>query len=407
MFYLRLLATALRSLESHFLRSLLATMGVLIGVASVVASMAILTGAQDRILRNFKTLGSNLLYVFPETARVAGRPVGTAQTLVLDDMRAISEELGDAVRSMAPEAIGSANLKYYGNSREATVLATTAEYFDIHGLGVMSGGRVFTSSESSEELKSVVVLGNEVADDLFGGMDPVGQTVKVGGSGYRIIGVLEPYGSVGFISADSSVFIPINAGLKRFFNRNWLNRITIAATNADEVDEVQQRVTQVLRQEHNIRVGQEDDFRILNQQQAMRQISEATLIFAIVFYSIAGISLVVGGIGIMNIMLVSVTERTREIGVRMAVGARRGDILLQFLAEALVISLIGGGLGLVLGWMLADVLQNVVQGMFYTKITPTVVIAALLSSTLVGVISGLYPAYQASQKDPVEALRYE
>jgi putative ABC transport system permease protein len=270
-----------------------------------------------------------------------------------------------------------------------------------------TGGRVINRSESVEESANVICLGSKVAEDLFGGMNPVGQIVKVRNVPLRVIGVMEERGNAGFINADETVYIPIKFGLKRFFNRRWLNAISIQVAEGKDLDALEKRVASVIRRAHNIRVGAEDDFRIFNQQQALQNINQATAIFGAVFYSIAGISLVVGGIGIMNIMLVSVTERTREIGVRMAVGARRGDILLQFLIEALIISLLGGTFGLVLGWMLADLLESILQGAMITEVTPTVVIAALVTSTLVGIFSGLYPAWQASRKNPVEALRYE
>jgi putative ABC transport system permease protein len=203
------------------------------------------------------------------------------------------------------------------------------------------------------------------------------------------------------------VFIPIKSGLKRFFNQRHLNWLTIQVADQKDTEEVQKKVEAALRRAHRIRVGQSDDFEIFTQEEVMRQFNDVTVIFKIVFYSIAGISLVVGGIGIMNIMLVSVTERTREIGVRMAVGARRGDILLQFLVEAVIISLVGGAFGLLLGVMFADLLDKILQGMFKTEITINVVITALATITVVGIVSGLYPAFKASRLDPVEALRYE
>jgi putative ABC transport system permease protein len=402
----RLVFSALRSLETHFLRSLLATLGVVIGVGSVVAAMSILEGATSKIIDDFSTLGSNALYVSPAQAHVGGRQVGIAQTLTLDDVARLRRDLPDDLDAVSGEAQGQATVKYFQKSSDYSVLATSEKYFSIHDYNAKSG-RVINKIESEDELALVVCLGSKVAEKLFGGVDPVGQTVKIRNAAYRVIAVMEQRGTVGFVNADESVFIPIKSGLKRFFNRKWLTWLTIQVRDREKIDEVKEKVTATLRRSHNIRVGQEDDFRIFTQEEVMRNLNEFSLIFKVVFYSIAGISLVVGGIGIMNIMLVSVTERTREIGVRMAVGARRRDILTQFLVEALIISLLGGGFGLLLGMMFADLLDKVLQGLFATEITSGVVLTALFTTTIVGVLSGLYPAFKASRLDPVVALRYE
>jgi putative ABC transport system permease protein len=406
MFYLRLAITALRSLDTHFLRSLLATLGVLIGVGSVVACMSILEGATNEIIRNLSTLGSQLLFVQPAIARVEGRRVGAAQTLTVEDSQTLMRELPDDIDAISCEAIDVAPVKYFQKSEDYTVIATTDQYFQIHDFNALHG-RVISKGDAEDDTKLVTCLGHKVAETLFGGMDSVGQTVKIRNTAYRVIGVLEQRGNIGFFNADECVYIPIKAGLRRFFNRRYLTWMAVEVSEHSKIDEVKSKVEAVLRRAHNIRVGQEDDFEIYTQEEVMRQVNEATVIFKIVFYSIAGISLVVGGIGIMNIMLVSVTERTREIGVRMAVGARRGDILLQFLIEALIISLVGGAFGLLLGTMFADLLDKILQGMFKTEITVNVVITALLTITVVGVFSGIYPAFKASRLDPVEALRYE
>jgi putative ABC transport system permease protein len=406
MFFLRLAITALRSLDTHFLRSLLATLGVLIGVGSVVACMSILEGATNEVIRSLSTLGSNVLYVSPAMARIEGRPVGAAQTLVVEDARMLQRELPDAIQAVSCEAMDQALVKRFQKSETYTLIATTDKYFEINDFNA-SHGRVLTKAEADDDAKMVVCLGSKVAEKLFGGMDPVGQSVKIRNAAYRVVGVLESRGNIGFLNADECVYIPIKSGLRRFFNRKWLNLMTVQVADQDKVDEIKKKVEAVLRRAHHIRVGQPDDFEIHTQEEVMRNVNEATVIFKVVFYSIAGISLVVGGIGIMNIMLVSVTERTREIGVRMAVGARRGDILLQFLVEALIISLVGGSFGLLLGVMFADLLDKILRGMFTTEITINVVATALVTITVVGVVSGIYPAFKASRLDPVEALRYE
>ncbi len=407
MFPFRLALTALRSLDSHFLRSLLATLGVLIGVASVVACMSILEGFSQDIAKRFKSLGSNLLYVQPNAAFIQGRPVGVEQTLTMDDVRLLRRELDEYIDTIAPESVGLSIIKYFQNSfPDAAVIATSDEYFVMHSFDA-AFGQALTRAQSEDEGATVACIGAKIAEELFGGMDPVGQTIKIGEKAFRVVGVMEKKGSLGFLDADEAVYLPIEAGLKRFFNRKWLNRITISVKDPKRLEQTQKEVERVLRAEHHIRPGEDDDFSVHNQEESLQNINQFMLIYKVVFYAIAGISLVVGGIGIMNIMLVSVTERTREIGVRMAVGARRGDIMLQFLIEALIISLLGGGFGLLLGGMFADLLNKVVVGFFRTQITPLVMITAVATATVVGVLSGLYPALKASRLDPVDALRYE
>ena len=406
-FYLRLAFTAMRSLDSHFLRSLLATLGVLIGVASVVACMSILEGFSLQIAESFKSLGSNLLYVMPGAAYVQGRPVGVAQTLTLEDVRMLRRELSPEVDALAPECVGATVAKYFRKSvPETGIVATSDEYFAIHGFEAQVG-RVFSKADVDDVGSTAVCLGAKVAEELFGGMDPVGQAIRIGDKPYRVIGVMEKRGSLGFLDVDKTVFIPIKTGLKRFFNRKWLTRVTVNVVDPGRMERTQRRITRLLRNAHGIRAGEPDDFRVLNQEESRKEVDQVMFIFKIVFYSIAGISLIVGGIGIMNIMLVSVTERTREIGIRMAVGARRGDILLQFLVEALIISLLGGAFGLLLGGMFADLLNKMIVGFFRTQITTTVTVTAVAMATIVGVLSGLYPALKASRLDPVDALRYE
>ncbi|MBN1344316.1 MAG: ABC transporter permease [Phycisphaerae bacterium] len=405
MFLIRLFITALRSLDTNFLRSVLATLGVVIGVMSVISAMSILEGARKDILDKFQTLGSNVLFVMPAEKKLAGRIVGLAETLRINDVTTLKSECPE-IDLAAPVVFAPQIIKYFSKSVRVPVFGTTHDYAALNGYKLDSG-RFMSPEESNAENNAVAVLGYSVADKLFSGMEPIGQPVKIGNKGFRVIGVLRKQGAVGMDDVDNSVFVPVRTGMKRILRQRYLHRIVIKSRDPQRLNQCEQEVRKILRRAHKVRAGEEEDFRIFNQQQMLTTFNEVTTIFAAVFYSIAGISLVVGGIGITNIMLVSVTERTREIGVRIAVGARRGDILFQFMVEALVISTVGGAGGVLMGLMFASGLEAIMPGVIQTHTPPKVIVWALTVAVVVGLASGIYPAYKASRKDPVEALRYE
>jgi len=403
-FFFRLITTALRSLDANFLRSLLATLGVVIGVAAVISAMSILEGSSQEILGKFQSLGSNVLYIVPGEKKLEGRVAGLAESLQLSDINPIKSEVKD-VEQIAPVVNAAQSVKFFRQSTQAMIIGTTSVYADINAYKAVRG-RFLSIDESNSESSAVVVLGYGLAEKLFQGAEPVGQPIKVGNMGFRVVGVMEKKGAIGLSEVDDAVFIPVRTALKRVLRQKHLHRLVIKSSDPEKLSDCERQVRNVLRRTHRIRAGEEEDFRIFNQQQALKTLNEATLIFAAVFYSIAGISLVVGGIGITNIMLVSVTERTREIGVRIAVGARRGDILFQFMIEALIISTVGGAVGLLIGLMFSTGLAKVLP-IVKTSTPPKVIISALTVAIVVGLASGIYPAFKASRKDPVEALRYE
>ena len=401
MFFLRICIMALRGLQANLLRSLLATLGVIIGVSAVVSAMSILEGANRDVLKRFESMGADQIMVVNGSSGRQSRH-SLVPSLLPEDADAL--EKCPLVEAVAPEIQAGAQVKYFQKNRSVTITGTTEAYSTINNYKP-AAGRFITREEIRAERK-VCVLGHSVAKELFGEAVPVGYRVKIHGMAFTVTGVMEKKGFLGFRDVDNQVIVPLTTGMQRMFGLKYVTMITAQSRRQDLLDACIQQVKRTLRNQHSIRAGSEDDFTVFTQEQAKEQLADITKIFAVVLYSIAGISLVVGGIGIMNIMLVSVTERTREIGVRMAVGATRFDILRQFLIEAGIISLLGGVLGIVLGLAFTDLLESITR-VLKTYTPASSIYWALIMATLVGVLSGIYPAFRASRLDPVEALRYE
>ncbi len=407
MFALQIIMMAFRGLQANLLRSLLATLGVIIGVGAVISAMSILEGAQRDMIERFEALGSETIMVVPNVARSGGRTVGIAETLVLEDAEWIADPRNcPSLAGAAPEVSTFDVIKYFSRNSEVTILGTNEDYAPMFNYRVAQG-RFLTRDDIGAHQK-VAVLGYQVALDLFGKGEAVGHTIRLKGASFRVVGVMEKKGNIGMRTVDSQVMIPITTAMSRLFGRKFIDSIWAQAAETGLVEQAMDEIKGELRRRHDIRFrsGQEDDFRVFSQEEQRRQIGEIVFLFQVVLYSIALISLVVGGIGIMNIMLVSVTERTREIGVRMAVGARRGDILLQFLIEAGTVSLLGGAFGVGCGFAFNNLIEETTQ-IIETYTPASALIWALSMAIGIGILSGIYPAYKASRLDPVEALRYE
>ena len=325
-------------------------------------------------------------------------------SLVPQDADAIVRKNEGVILATAPQLQNPAQVKYYEKNASVTVLGTSESYSIVNDYHVIEGR--FLTREDVRASGMVCVLGYKVADDLFGALPAVGKPVKINGKTFIVIGVMEERGTLGFMEVDNQVVIPLSTAMGRMFGKRYLTMLVAQCVEADRLDECIDRVKKTLRSTHRIKAGTSDDFIVFSQERLKQDFGQITKIFAVVLYSIAGISIVVGAIGIMNVMLVSVTERTREIGVRIAVGARRFDILKQFLTEASIISLFGGALGVICGWAMANFLSEFTQ-VLDTYTPPMIVVLALVMAFVVGIISGIYPAIRAARLDPVLALRYE
>jgi putative ABC transport system permease protein len=401
---------ALESLNANRLRSGLTMLGIIIGVGAVIAMLSVGQGAQSTITGAISGIGTNLLFVSSGN-RV--QDVRNPRPLTMADALAIADPLvSPDVAAVAPSIQGSAEVSV-ANGKQTTnsITGVTPDYFVMQNYTVTEGG--FISQDQILGDSSVVVIGPQIADKLFGRHDGlVGETVRLNGQPFRVIGITASIGGGSFGSQDSSIFVPISTAQARLIHRSIANEIDIVyvqATSADTVTQATDEVTQVLRQRHHTPIGI-DDFTIFSQKDILSIATTVTGVFTIFIGGIAGISLLVGGIGIMNIMLVSVTERTREIGLRKALGARKRDILVQFLTESSLLSLFGGVIGIGLGWGLA-ILVGKIATASGNPFSPTVNLSSILLATLfsaaVGLFFGIYPANRAASLEPVEALRYE
>ena len=396
---------ALRALRRNKLRSGLTALGIIIGVASVVAMVAVGNGAQARIESQVSALGQNLLSIFAGSRRSGGvnSGLGSASSMTLADADAIRREVTDVV-AVSPEDSTTAQAIANGRNWSTTVAGESPDYLRIRDWKLASGS-MFNDREVRGAAK-VAVIGSKTANELFGPLNPVGQTVRVQGIPFVIIGLLESKGAgMGGQNQDDRILIPYTTAMKRVTGDKYLRSINVQVVSADRMEVAQQQITSLLRQRHRLTADRDNDFNIFNQKEIADTVSSISRIITLLLGAISGISLVVGGIGIMNIMLVSVTERTREIGIRIAVGAQPGDIRLQFLIEAITLSLLGGIIGVLFG-VGASRLVAVVAN-FNAIVSAGSILLAFGVSFAIGVFFGFYPARKAAALDPIDALRYE
>jgi len=402
---------AVGAIAAHPMRSILTSLGVVIGVAAVIMMTSIGLGAQQRVEQALSSLGTNMLVVRSGAARAGGGGFvrgagGSANTLTAKDAEAIRAL--DGVRAVSPAVNGGAQLVYDGANWSSRIEGVTPDYLVARDLEIASG-QMFDDA-AADSGRKVAVLGQTVVNELFGeGVDPVGQRIRIGPIPFTVIGVLAPKGQSGFQDQDDIVVVPLDAARSRIIGRgvsgDQVNQIYVKAEDEDSLYQLEQDTANLLRERHRIQTGAEDDFNVQNLTSIQEAAQASTATFTILLAAVAGVSLVVGGVGIMNIMLVSVTERTREIGLRMAIGARRGDVLAQFALESIALSLFGGLIGLAIG--VGGGLLMSKFGDWPAAIPAWAAPLALGFSTFVGVVFGAYPAWRAAQLDPIEALRRE
>ena len=399
---------ALRALVVNKMRSALTMLGIIIGVGAVIAMIAVGSGAKQRIEEQIASMGSNLLMIESGSSTSGGSRMGagTTATLTVDDAKAIETEI-PGVKYVAPSIRGVAQVVYGNQNWSTGITGTSPEMIEIRGWS-LSSGRPFTEQELDGAAK-VCVLGETVAENLFGGIDPVGQIVRIKKIPFTVVGALTPKGQTTWgQDQDDLIFVPLTTAQRQLFGQTFpgmVRNIAVQAWGPDEVKQVETQINELLRQRHHIQPNQEDDFSVRDLTEMMSSREASANVMSVLLGSIASISLIVGGIGIMNIMLVSVTERTREIGIRIAVGAKTRDILLQFLIESLILSLMGGILGIGIGMVGTIILSSFTQ--WPILFSTTAIFLAFLFSGSVGVFFGFYPARKASLLNPIDALRYE
>ncbi len=387
-------------------RSGLTILGIVIGIGSVIAMISIGQGAQNSIEASIQSIGSNLILVMPGAQRGPGAQVsagrGSAETLTMEDANAIAAALPTSL--VAPETTRAYQITAPGTNTRTQVVGTTSAYPTVRNVAIDYGN--FISDQNVLSADKVAVLGPTARDDLFGvGADAIGQIIRINQVDFHVIGITQAKGGNGFGSQDDMVFVPISSAQHFLAGGDYVTTISIQAPDQNSMSDIQQQVTALLLQRHNISDPTQADFSVLNQQDIVATASSITGTFTMLLAAIAGISLIVGGIGIMNMMLTTVTERTREIGLRKAIGAKRKDINLQFLTEAVTLTFLGGALGIALGWGLATLISSLAG--ISTQVSLYSVILAFGVSAAIGIVFGFYPARRAAALSPIEALRDE
>lgn len=395
---------AVDGLRGNRVRTALTMLGIVIGIGSVIAMISLGEGSKAAVAQRIQSIGSNLLTVSPGAQQGGGgvwHGRGSATTLTTEDASAISKEISD-VTQVAPELSNRYQITYKGANTNTTVLGTTPEYSTIRDLELTSGS--FLTARNLATTGRVAVLGPTTAEDLFGTISPVGQKIKINRISFQVVGVTESKGQTGFFNRDDIVFVPLTTAQRILSRADHVSSVSVQAVDESVMGNIQADISSLLLVRHNITNPAESDFSILSQADLLETATAVTDIFTILLSGIAGISLLVGGIGIMNMMLTTVTERTREIGLRKAIGARRRDITLQFLTEAVLLTFFGGVAGVVLGGVFAYAISQFAG--IPTQISGFSVILAFGVSAVIGLVFGFYPARRAAALEPIEALRH-
>ncbi len=387
------------------MRSMLTMLGMIIGVGAVIASVAVGEGASNQIQEQISSIGDNMIWIEAGGRNVNGVRTGTrgTKTLTLGDAKAIEQQVA-LVTNVSPHVDTGVQVVYGNQNWSTQVRGVSPEYLEVRRWGVARGASFFRNDV--DHAANVCLLGQTVVEALFGNEDPLGKTIRVKNIPCQVAGVLAPKGQSAFgQDQDDALIMPYTTVQKKIKGIDWLDDIMCSAVSRDAIDPAEKQITALLRERHHLRADEEDDFNLRHPADIAQAGAEAQRVMTLLLASIASVSLLVGGIGIMNIMLVSVTERTREIGIRLAVGATETDVRMQFLSEATVLSLVGGGLGCEAGVAGSATIANALR--WPTHIPPQTILVAVIFSAAVGIFFGYYPAHKAAHLDPIEALRYE
>lgn len=394
---------AIRSLIANKMRTFLTALGIIIGVASVISMISIGEGAKQETLSTISKFGTNIISIRPGEKKSRHVRSGQVETLTYEDAKAIEQHIG-LITGVAAQVYKGAQVKFGNKNSSSTVRGTGKDYARIANYQI-DHGRFFNLQEVNTS-RRVAVLGATVVKNLYGGTaEPVGETIKIDGANYLVIGTTVAKGALSWFDPDDQIFIPVTTAQKRQFGQDYLQTIDIQVQSLDDIETIKTSIEALLRRRHNLQEGKENDFHVQNSAEWLNSYGNAAKTFQFLLGGIAAISLMVGGIGIMNIMLVSVTERTREIGIRIAIGARKREIRKQFLIESVVVSVLGGGIGILIGLGISRIVSK--MGGWETIVSVNSILLAFGFSVAIGVFFGYYPANKAANLNPIDALRYE